>query len=84
MERASKVLAGAMPAMRSMFQDVRLGKAIDTEHRLPMVQDIADSVHRNPGAIVSLARLKTSDDYTYMHSVAVCALMVAFGPSSWV
>jgi HD-GYP domain-containing protein (c-di-GMP phosphodiesterase class II) len=34
-------------------------------------------VQRNPGAIVSLARLKTSDDYTYMHSVAVCALMVA-------
>ncbi len=77
LERASKVLAGAMPAMRSMFQDVRLGKAIDTEHCLPMVQDIADSVQRNPGAIVSLARLKTSDDYTYMHSVAVCALMVA-------
>ncbi|MEZ4758150.1 MAG: HD domain-containing phosphohydrolase [Flavobacteriales bacterium] len=25
----------------------------------------------------SLARLKTADDYTYMHSVAVCALMVA-------
>ena len=32
---------------------------------------------RNPGAIISLARLKTADDYTYMHSVAVCAMMVA-------
>jgi putative nucleotidyltransferase with HDIG domain len=32
---------------------------------------------RNPGALVSLARLKTRDDYSYMHSVAVCALMVA-------
>lgn len=75
--RASKVLAGATPAMRSMFQDIRLGKAIDTEHCLPLVNDITESVQRNPGAIVSLARLKTSDDYTYMHSVAVCALMVA-------
>jgi putative nucleotidyltransferase with HDIG domain len=27
--------------------------------------------------LISLARLKTADDYTYMHSVAVCALMVA-------
>jgi putative nucleotidyltransferase with HDIG domain len=34
-------------------------------------------VSRNPGALISLARLKTADDYTYMHSVAVCALMVA-------
>ncbi|WP_152966690.1 HD-GYP domain-containing protein, partial [Gulbenkiania mobilis] len=25
---------------------------------------------------VSIARLKSSDDYTYMHSVAVCALMI--------
>jgi len=32
---------------------------------------------RNPGAIISLARLKERDDYTYMHSVAVCALMVS-------
>jgi HD-GYP domain-containing protein (c-di-GMP phosphodiesterase class II) len=34
---------------------------------------------RNPGAMVSLARLKTKDEYSYMHSVAVCALMVALG-----
>jgi hypothetical protein len=32
---------------------------------------------RNPGALISLARLKTADDYTFMHSVAVCALMIA-------
>jgi len=34
-------------------------------------------VQRNPGALVSLARLKSRDDYSYMHSVAVCALMVS-------
>jgi putative nucleotidyltransferase with HDIG domain len=34
-------------------------------------------VARNPGALISLARLKTADAYTYMHSVAVCAMMVA-------
>nr|MBP6252372.1 HD-GYP domain-containing protein [Rubrivivax sp.] len=28
-------------------------------------------------ALVSLARLKTKDDYSYMHSMAVCALMVS-------
>jgi HD-GYP domain-containing protein (c-di-GMP phosphodiesterase class II) len=75
-QRASRIVASSRTAMRSMFQDVRLGKAIDAEHCLPLVDDITQSVSRNPGAIVSLARLKTSDDYTYMHSVAVCALMV--------
>lgn len=75
--RASRIVAQSRTAMQSMFQDVRLGKAVDAEHCLPLVDDITQSVSRNPGAIVSLARLKTSDDYTYMHSVAVCALMVA-------
>jgi len=74
--RASRIVASSRTAMQSMFQDVRLGKAVDAEHCLPLVDDITQSVSRNPGAIVSLARLKTSDDYTYMHSVAVCALMV--------
>jgi len=41
------------------------------------VQDISDSVARNASALISLARLKTADDYTYMHSVAVCAMMIA-------
>jgi len=41
------------------------------------VEEINDSVTRNPGALISLARLKSVDDYTYMHSVAVCAMMVA-------
>jgi putative nucleotidyltransferase with HDIG domain len=62
-----------------MFGEARLGRAIDAEACQPLVQEISDSVIRNPGALVSLARLKTQDDYSYMHSVAVCALMVALG-----
>ena len=62
--RASRIVAQARGAMKTMFQDVRLGKAVDAEHCLPLVDDITRSVSRNPGAIVSLARLKTSDDYT--------------------
>ena len=77
LQRARKIVGQARGAVINMFQDVRMGKAIDAEHCLPLVEDISRSVGRNPGALVSLARLKTSDDYTYMHSVAVCALMVA-------
>jgi putative nucleotidyltransferase with HDIG domain len=60
-----------------MFSEARLGHAVDTEGCRPLVDEITSSVMRNPGALVSLARLKTRDDYSYMHSVAVCALMVA-------
>jgi HD-GYP domain-containing protein (c-di-GMP phosphodiesterase class II) len=66
-------------AVASMFNEARLGAAIDAEHCRPLVAEISESVYRNPGALVSLARLKTADEYSYMHSVAVCALMVSLG-----
>ncbi len=65
--------------VEKMFNEARLGKVVDAEACMDLVHEISDSVIRNPGAIVSLARLKTQDDYSYMHSVAVCALMVALG-----
>lgn len=77
MEQASKICAQAKAAVTSMFHEVRMGKALDTIGALPLVEEISSSVMRNPGALISLARLKTKDDYTYMHSVAVCALMVS-------
>ncbi|WP_050477969.1 HD-GYP domain-containing protein [Herbaspirillum rhizosphaerae] len=79
LERAAILCKSARAATISMFNEVRLGNAINVDSCLPLVADIAASVLRNPGALISLARLKTSDDYTYMHSVAVCALMVSLG-----
>jgi putative nucleotidyltransferase with HDIG domain len=76
-QRAAGLCQRSRVAVISMFNEARLGKAVDARQCLPLVEDISQSVTRNPGAIVSLARLKTHDDYTYMHSVAVCALMVA-------
>lgn len=77
MAHAVKLVARSKEAVVAMFGEARLGKAVSAEDCVPLVADIADSVARNPSALVSLARLKTKDDYTYMHSVAVCALMVA-------
>lgn len=76
-EQAVKIIASSRKAINSMFQDLRLGKAIEAEAVMPIVEEISDSVTRNSHALISLVRLKTVDDYTYMHSVAVCALMAA-------
>lgn len=76
---AAAVCGRARGKVRSMFKEARLGHAVDAQDCLPLVDEIAESVMRHPGALVSLARLKTADEYSYMHSVAVCALMVALG-----
>ncbi|MFZ2855585.1 MAG: HD-GYP domain-containing protein [Rhodocyclaceae bacterium] len=74
---AVKICARSKEAVASMFHEARMGKAVDGAVAQNLVAEISDSVSRNPGALISLARLKTADDYTYMHSVAVCALMIA-------
>ena len=77
LSRAAQVINGSRQKVISLFSEVRMGRAVDLEQCLPVVEDVAESVSRNASALISLARLKTQDDYTYMHSVAVCALMVS-------
>lgn len=75
--RAKRILLQSRDAVTSLFNDARLGKAVDDKVASQIVEEVSSSVIRNPGALVSIVRLKNQDDYTYMHSVAVCALMVA-------
>lgn len=75
--RAAKICGQARRAVLSMFEEARMGNVVEVGGAKLLVEEISDSVSRNPGALISLARLKTADDYTYMHSVAVCAMMVA-------
>ena len=77
LDRAAQVIGRAKAAVITLFGQARLGNAIDSEVCLPIVEEVTSSLARNPSAFVSLARLKDRDDYTYMHSVAVCGLMVA-------
>ncbi len=76
-ERAAAICGHAKQAVTAMFGEARMGNAVSSEELEPLVNEIAESVIRNPGALISLARLKTQDDYTYMHSVAVCGLMIS-------
>lgn len=77
MRRALKLCAHSKDAVMAMFNEVRLGKVLELEQADELVQHIAGSLVRHPDTLISLARLKTADNYTYMHSVAVCALMIA-------
>ncbi len=76
-ERATQICRQSRKAVASMFQEARMGRTVDTASAQRLVDEISDSVARNANALISLARLKSADDYTYMHSVAVCAMMIA-------
>jgi putative nucleotidyltransferase with HDIG domain len=75
--RAQKICLHSKSAIAAMFQDARMGVAISSDKVNGLVEEISASVLRNPNALISLVRLKNADEYTFMHSVAVCALMIA-------
>jgi putative nucleotidyltransferase with HDIG domain len=76
--RARVIHSEANQVVHGIMNDVRLGKQIQAEKIEPMVERIAESVFRNPGALTSLSRIKEKDDYTFQHSVSVCTLLIAF------
>ncbi|MCV4342061.1 HD-GYP domain-containing protein [Pseudomonas capsici] len=74
---ARELCARSKAAVVRIFSDVRMGRIAELEDMGELIDDISDSLARHPDALLSLARLKTADEYTYMHSVAVGGLMIA-------
>src|SRR5450830_432552 len=78
-EQARLLCESAKDATVAMFNEARLGKVIDIRCCATVVDQITASLMHNSSALISVVRLKITDDYTYMHSVAVITLMVALG-----
>lgn len=80
-KRAHAIKAQALGLTHDLLEDVRLGRQIELERADHMVESMADSVFRNEDALVSLLRVKDADEYTFLHSVSVCVLMISFAKS---
>ena len=51
--RAIKICAKSKQAVTSMFQEARMGKALNAEDALPIVEEISTSAMRNPGGAIN-------------------------------
>lgn len=76
--RAREVQSQANAIIHGIMQDVRMGRQVSVEQVEPVVTKMTESILRNGGALLSLCRVKNKDDYTFQHSVSVCALLVSF------
>ncbi len=74
--RAREVVSLAKAHLARTFEDLRFGRDLNVEKLWPLVSGIQASVSRHPAAIMSVTRLKDRHEYTYVHSVAVCGLMI--------
>jgi HD-GYP domain-containing protein (c-di-GMP phosphodiesterase class II) len=77
-QRAHAIKGRAQALVRNVMADARLGRAVEVEQTDHVVEQITESILRNSGAILGLLTIKNNDDYTFLHCVSVCALLVAF------
>ena len=78
MARARGAFTEATRIIRSLMEDIRLGKQVDLAVTKPTVEKITASVLRNSNAMATMRRLKSLDEYTFLHSVNVCAMLASF------
>jgi HD-GYP domain-containing protein (c-di-GMP phosphodiesterase class II) len=76
---AATTFADAKHLVGSVFENLRRGGALDVPQLQTVVGSMVDSVFRNRDAMGWLARMKSTDDYLYNHSLAVSVWALAFG-----
>ena len=76
--KSRKVHSEANKIVHNIMQDVRIGKQIELEQVDPIVEQMTRSIFRNKDALLSLCRIKQKDDYTFLHSVSIGALLISF------
>lgn len=75
--RARSVASAGSDAVAGAMAAARAGEPVKTIELVEIVDAVTASLVRDPLALPSITRLRNLHEYTYMHSVAVCAWMVA-------
>lgn len=78
MAAAKQVLAEASTLMADVMSEARMGRMVELEQMEPVVENLIQSVLRNPGALSCLGRMRQKDHYTFEHAINVSVLLVNF------
>lgn len=77
-ERARVLYRETTTVVRNLMSASRSGRQVDIAALDPLAERMIQSAFRNPHALSGISRIKTKDEYTFMHCVGVSALMVSF------
>lgn len=76
---AKRIFHEAADTVAAMFEDVRMGRAVDAERVRKSVAAITDSIIRHPDALKLLCAIRDQSNMAVTHALHVCILGVAFG-----
>ncbi len=78
--RTTHAVHEAAGTLRDSFEALRTGE-FQVDRLGPVADELAERIDSSPDIFLKVTRLKTKDEGTYMHSLAVGALMMRLGRS---
>lgn len=76
-EHAAALVKSSAKEVKRLFAAAHDGEQVELAAFTPLVADVVASISRNPYALIAITRIKKQDEYTYVHSLAVSALMAS-------
>ena len=77
--RAQAAVNSASDLLDKLARDIRIGQSFEIERVEEIVEEMVESVVRNPDAAMWVARLREEDISTYGHGLQVSVYLTAFG-----
>ena len=77
--RAREVVTQATHLLEKLLGDIRLGQSFEVDRVDEIVDDMVESIVRNPQALMWVARLREQDISTYGHGLQVSVYLTSFG-----
>ncbi|CDZ55622.1 HD-GYP domain-containing protein [Neorhizobium galegae] len=80
-DQARQAIEETKPHIRNVLAEARLNGGFASDAADFAVERIMSAASSNAGALIGVAKLKQKDEITFLHSLAVSALMISFGRS---
>ncbi|MEX2360757.1 MAG: HD-GYP domain-containing protein [Gammaproteobacteria bacterium] len=77
--KAAKLRTKTRDYVSKLFEDVRLGFAVDTETAKAVVNDLVETITEDANTALWLTSLKNVHEYTAQHCINVSVLSIVFG-----
>jgi hypothetical protein len=82
-ERARSTFENSAEMLHRLADDVWAGRPVSFERCEEVVDEMVESMVRNPDALMWVARLRERDRTVYGHGLQVAVYLVAFGGGTW-
>jgi HD-GYP domain-containing protein (c-di-GMP phosphodiesterase class II) len=77
--RAREIVVQTADLLDKLVKDIRLGQSFEVERVEEIVDDMVDSIVRNPQALMWVAKLREQDISAYGHGLQVSVYITSFG-----